>query len=105
MADTDDETYEIIEFDEEEEPRASRKTKPDSSDSSLGFISATYFKLLFSIFVMFMFVSSDVFIDKVLGRIDGAVEHKNPTTKGTFVQALVLVLLVMIMDIILRTVY
>jgi hypothetical protein len=102
---TDDEgTYEIIDFeDSDEDTKKKSKKSDDLAGPLIGFLSGTYLKLLFAIFIIFLFISSDVFIDKVLGRIGGATEHKTPTSKGVFIQALVMVTLVMIIDLLLRS--
>lgn len=38
-----------------------------------------------------MLITSDVFVDKALANIDGAVDYKTTTTKGAFLQAILLV--------------
>jgi len=103
MAETEDDgTFEIIDFEEDEKPQKKKKSD-DLAGPLIGYMSGVYFKLLFAIFLIFMFISSDVFIDQVLGRIDGASEHKTPTSKGVFIQAIIMVLLVMGIDLLLRS--
>jgi hypothetical protein len=104
----EDVTYEIIDFDELESESGSKKNRkaPDSlAGVTVGFLGYIHFKLLFSIFLIFLLVSSDVFIDKVLGRWNGTVEHKTPTSKGVLIQATLMTLLVMIIDLLLRAGY
>ena len=93
------ETYEEIDFDKEE---TTNKKPDDFAGMTIGFFSMVHFKQLIIIFFLFLFVSSEVFIDKILTRIDGSTEHKNPTTKGTIIQASFLVLMFMILDILVR---
>ena len=52
-----------------------------------------------------MFINSDVFLSKILSRIDGGVNIREPTTKGTFVQALFLVLFYIIADVVISLGY
>jgi hypothetical protein len=94
----DSETFENLDDLVEENTKA-RKSKRGGEGCSWG----SYFRILAIIFVMFLFVSSDVFIDKILSQVSGAVEYKTPTTRGTFIQALVLTLLVMMIDLILSS--
>lgn len=50
-------------------------------------------KLLIYIFVIYLFLSSDVFITRILNNLDGAVGMSNmPTTYGTVVTGILLVL-------------
>lgn len=57
-------------------------------------------KLLVMIFVIYMFLSSDVFTRRVLGNIDNAVGYNDvSTTKGTLITGVLLVLFVGIVQI------
>lgn len=46
-----------------------------------------------AVFVIFLFVASNVFVDHVLAGFRGAVEHRTPTAYGTVLQGLCLVAL------------
>jgi hypothetical protein len=46
----------------------------------------SYSKLYFLLFLIFILVSTDVFIDQILGKVDGFVNMGIPTIKGTLVQ-------------------
>jgi len=73
--------------------------KPDDMMTMLNnMIGDIPFKFLFLIFVVFLLISSDTFISRVLGKFDGAVELRCPTSYGTLIQGLVLVLVCMIVD-------
>jgi hypothetical protein len=85
-------TYEIIEFDELEEEKEKEKKPDDLASTFVGFLSCINYKLLFFLYIIFLFLTSDVFVDKILDRVDDAVHDRNPTTKGTFIQGLFLVL-------------
>jgi hypothetical protein len=71
-------------------------------DSFEGFLSKNYIQILFLVFIIFVFVNSDLFIDKFLSRIDNSVEHNSATSKGVFIQALFSVLLLVVLDVVLR---
>ena len=93
-------TFETIDFEDfDSNNTKSSKKNDDLASAFVGFFTTINYKILFFIFVIFLFISSDVFIDKALSRIDGAVEYKTPTTKGTFIQGFFLVFLYMIIDI------
>jgi hypothetical protein len=62
-------------------------------------VASAHWKLYAFIFVLFIFISSDVFIGSTLGHIAGATENGTPTNYGVFIQGLFLVLFVIIIDI------
>lgn len=62
-------------------------------------LSNIQFKLIGFIFIIFIFLSSDVFINRILSRINGAVYYKSSTSYGVILQGLVLVVLVILIDI------
>lgn len=96
----DDDSYEIIDYNDIENDQDLKK--PDDFASAIvGLFSVFNLKLVFLLFLIFMFVSSDVFINKFLTRFD-SVEYKAPNSKGTFIQGLVLVILFMLADLILK---
>jgi hypothetical protein len=93
-------TFEEIEFDEFDTDNSKNKKKPDDiAGTFIGLLSMTNLRLFFIVFLLFIFVSSDVFIDQVLGRFEDAREHNCATTKGVIIQATIMVLLVMVMDV------
>ena len=61
-------------------------------------INGIQYKLFTMIFVMFILLSSDMFINRILTKFDGAVEYNSPTGYGTFLQGLLLVLMCIIID-------
>ena len=63
-----------------------------------GIGSKINFKLLISIFVIFLTITSDVFTDRILSQFMGAVEFKTSTSWGTVIQGLFLVIGYIIMD-------
>ena len=52
--------------------------------------------------VIFLLISSDVFINRVLSQFQGAVDYKNPTSWGVFLQGLFLAIICIFMDAIIR---
>ena len=63
----------------------------------------TNFKLLFFLFISFLFVSSDVFVGSTLSRINGAVEMGQITNYGTIIQGILLILLYIVFDILIAS--
>lgn len=51
----------------------------------------TNWKILLAIFLIFLFIISDIFVDNVLSKF-GTVEGRNPTGKGIIIQGIFLVL-------------
>jgi hypothetical protein len=78
-----DESFEIIEDDEEE--------VSESFD-----ISGIWYSIL--LFLIYIFLNSELFIDKVLSNIDGTTDHKIITSKGVLIQAVLLVLIMICVD-------
>lgn len=73
------------------------KTPSDLSPVFVGMLGKIPFKQLVIVFIIYIFISSDVFIKRILNNVDGAVGYNNsPTTKGTVITGVLLVLLVAI---------
>jgi hypothetical protein len=66
---------------------------------SLGTINMNFVKAILT-FIIFMLLQSDVFITRVLSKVDGTVEGMSVTTYGTFIQAILLVVILFIFDMI-----
>ncbi len=62
-------------------------------------VKGVQYKLFIMMFLFFLFLSSDTFVNRALSRIDGAVDYKTPTSYGTSLQGLFLVMACMIADI------
>jgi len=62
-------------------------------------ITRVRFKYYLLLFLAFIIVSSDVFIDRVLTKFTGATDYKCANTKGTVIQAGFLVLLCVVLDV------
>lgn len=65
-------------------------------------VSKLQWKLFGFMFIVFMFVNSDVFISRILSKIDGATDFKDVTSYGTGLQALLLVLACIIFDVLIK---
>lgn len=50
-------------------------------------VTGIQYKLFLFIVLVFLIISNNVFIDRVLDNFSGAVENGVPTNKGTFIQA------------------
>jgi hypothetical protein len=60
-------------------------------------------KMAFIVFMLYIILSSDVFINRVLGRIHGAISGiDTPSTYGTVVTGLLLTLFYIIFDVLVR---
>ena len=69
------------------------KSRPDSFFSIIGDLTSKLnWKIILFIFLLYIFLNTDMFIDKGLSRIKNAVDFKHPTTKGTLIQALLMVI-------------
>jgi len=73
--------------------------RPDDVTSIImDMISHVQFKFVALMFLMFIFLSSDVFINRILATFKGAVNQKTPTTYGTTLNGLFLVIAMIIID-------
>lgn len=93
---------EVIEDDEidYEEYGDDESTKPDDFIGiiSYGFGSINFKHLIFML-IMFIFLSSDVYVDRVLSKIPGTVFNRSPNTKGTMIQLMFFAIAYILIDI------
>lgn len=77
---------------------------PEDFSGLLGEIaSGINYKLLSLLFIIFIFLTSDVFIEKILSNLSGTVGYSYmPTTWGTIIQGVLLVLFYVIADVLIR---
>ena len=66
------------------------KNVPDDIFSLFEGIGFKKIKISFFIFIIFILISSDVFVDRILSGNDGYVEGRYVTDKGTMIQGLVM---------------
>ena len=60
------------------------------------------YKMVLFLFLFFIFITSDIFIDKLLTGVNGAVVGRITTTKGSLIQATLLVLFYACMDVLIN---
>ena len=65
------------------------------------FVNINY-KLAFFMFIFGMLLFSDLFTDSFLKNINGAVGLQYPTTKGTFIQLFIYVILLIVFDLLIK---
>ncbi len=82
-----------------DEPNDSPK---DALDWIVSIHDNTQYKFLMYMFLIFLFISSDVFIGRILSNFDGAVYMKTPTNWGVILQGIFLVLAMIIADLLIR---
>jgi len=60
------------------------------------------YKLALLLLFIFLVLTSDVFIGRVLSRFPGAVEYKSSTSYGTVLQGILLVIFFVCLDVLIR---
>ena len=104
MTEADTGTFEDIDFDAvEDETVGSSKSPDDFMGIFADFFVSVNYKLIFLLFIIYLFLHSDMFVDKVLTKVNGAVNHRAPTNKGTFITGLLLVLFYMVFDMLIKS--
>lgn len=84
-------------------PISSYKSKPDDFTSMLAdAVTNVQYKLFILMFLTFIGLSTDVFINRVLTKFSGAVEGKTPTSWGTGLQAIFLVIACLVFDLLIQ---
>lgn len=78
------------------------KAPDDFTSMIMDIVGAIQYKFLGLMFVMFIFISSDVFINRGLTVFKGAVDFKYPTNWGVVLQGLFLIIAMMIIDALIR---
>jgi hypothetical protein len=81
------------------DPITQGRCPDDLASVVLDAISCIQFKLFGLMLVVFIILSSDVFINRVLSKFNGAVDYKCPTSYGTWLQGLFLVIACVIIDV------
>lgn len=80
--------------------KVSKRNRPSDLHPVVnGVVGRIPFKMMFYLFVVYMFLSSDVFIKRILSKADGAVNiYNSPNTKGTVIIGVILVVFLAIID-------
>lgn len=68
-------------------------------NSTVDAVGKIRIKFILLLFIMFVFISSDVFAERVLGNFGGAVDVRTPTNFGVIIQGIFLVLGYVILEI------
>ena len=68
----------------------------------LNFMKKINIKIAIFIFIMCIFIFSDLFIENVLNKFKDSVYNDCPTTKGTIIQSLLLAILYIIIDLLVQ---
>lgn len=77
----------------------SKGEKTDFLSITMKLISSVHYKIAIFIFIIGMVVFSDLFVHKILSKIDGATSvEENATTKGTIIQLMVLTMMYIVVD-------
>lgn len=79
-------------------PITAGRTPDDLTSVITDILGHIQFKFLAFMLVVFIMLSSDVFINRALGQFSGAVDFKCPTSWGTCLQGMFLVMVMMIID-------
>jgi hypothetical protein len=88
--------------DVEETPKSKKNKKTDFMRMTGNLISNINYKVAFLLFMIGMIVFSDIFIDGFLSHINDTVSGECPTTKGTMLQLLFMVLAYIILDLVVQ---
>lgn len=81
------------------DPIVVSKRPDDLPGVIMDIVAGVQFKLISLIFVVFLLITSDVFINRILTKFSGAVEYKYTTTYGTCIQGLFFVLFYVLIDV------
>lgn len=80
-----------------------RKRAPDDFFSILrSELSCVNFKMGAFLLVIFIFLTSDVFINRILANINGATSYTSATSYGTIIQGIILVLVYLVLDLLIQ---
>ena len=81
----------------------SKKNRPDDFSGMIKDMACSFnYKLIFILFLIILFINSDVFMARFLEKIDDAYDYKSPTNKGVVIQGIVGVLLYMVADVLIK---
>jgi hypothetical protein len=91
---------EEIDYDSVSEVKKDKKSNDPGDFPSLfaDLFMRINWKMAFFLFLIFIILTSDVFIDKALRKIPGSVNNMTSTNKGSVIQGVFLVLFFIIMD-------
>jgi hypothetical protein len=77
----------------------SKKERPDDLGAILkDMVCSVNYKLLGLLFLIFLFVTSDVFMVRVLDNFSDALDYKSPTNRGIMIQGIFVIIFYVIAD-------
>ena len=79
----------------------SKKYRPNDFTSLLsGLCSGINFKMILLLFIVYILLHNDIFISRVLSKIDGTVGELGtcPTSKGTIILGILLVIMYILLE-------
>ena len=89
--------------DSEEETKPKKKSKKTDFMKMTGnLIGNINYKVAFLLFMIGMIIFSDIFIDGFLSHISDTVSGECPTTKGTMLQLLFMVIAYIVLDLVVQ---
>jgi len=94
-------TQQIIPNDQQNDQlnfKTNEQRKSSIGDMILDIIKKIKYKHIILLFILFILLNSDLMIEKVLSNFSGAVEQRNTTGYGVFIQGLLFVLGFLIID-------
>ncbi len=59
-------------------------------------------KISMFLFMLMIFIYSDIFVELFLNSIDGAVEGDSPTSKGTLIQIIITIICYIVLDLLVQ---
>jgi hypothetical protein len=81
------------------DPVISHRSQPDTIMAVIvNIFGGIRYKFIFILFATFLILQSDVFIERVLSKIDSATYGSTATSYGTMIQGLLLCLVVILLD-------
>ena len=92
----------VIDSEEVEEQENQQTPKSDFVDVSKNFLNQINTKLALFMFLVGMIIFSDLFIEKIISRFDGAVEGLTTTTKGTIIQLTLYSIVLIMIDLMIQ---
>ncbi len=90
------------EQEDQEEQKKSKSKKTDFMKMTGNLIGNINYKVAFLLFMIGMNIFSDIFIDGFLSHISDTVSGECPTTKGTMLQLLFMVIAYIILDLVVQ---
>jgi hypothetical protein len=79
-----------------------RRAPDDLAAILVDIVSRIQYKFIGLLIIVFVLLSSDTFINRILSRFDNAVNYKCPTSWGVCIQAIFLALIMIIIDMLIR---